>query len=374
MSVSPERRLAYFALDVPHKGQASHIHISEITDNLRRLGWKVDLYAPEPAASGQARAIPARAVEYARVMARIIPRLGRYDVLYVRAHLLAWPVTFAARLMNLVVAQEINGIELDVVVSHPWLAPLRPLVRWLYRSQYRVSDRLFPVTEGLAQWLCEGRARDRITVVPNGANIDLFRPIARDCAPFAVFFGGLTAWHGVDLMLDAVRHPSWPAGIELVVIGKGAQEHLVQAAAQSGLPVRPLGYRLHEEIPELVAGALAGLIPITNPRGRSSTGISPLKLYETLACGIPAIVTDLPGQAEVVRAGRCGIVVPCEDAGALAAAVARLAADPAAAREMGRQGAELVRREHSWAARARAVDAVLCTALAARSGPARSAA
>ena len=67
-------------------------------------------------------------------------------------------------------------------------------------------------------------------MVANGANVDLFRPIARDCAPFAVFFGGLTAWHGVDLMLDAVRHPNWPAGVELVVIGAGAHEHLVQHA------------------------------------------------------------------------------------------------------------------------------------------------
>ena len=183
MPNSPERRLAYFALDVPHKGQASHIHISEIIANLRRLGWQIDLYAPEPAASGKARSIPARALEYARVMARIIPRLRRYDVLYVRAHLLAWPVTFAARLANLVIAQEINGTELDVIVSHPWLAPLRPLVRWLYRSQYRVSDRLFPVTEGQAQWLREGGAPDRITVVANGANVDLFRPIARDVRP-----------------------------------------------------------------------------------------------------------------------------------------------------------------------------------------------
>src|SRR5262249_42322486 len=185
----------------------------------------------------------------------------------------------------------------------------------------------------------------------NGANVDLFRLIARDCPPFAVFFGGLTAWHGVDLMLDAVRHKDWPAGVELVVIGAGAQQDLVQAAQQSGLPVRWLGYRPHEQIPELVAGAIAGLIPITNPRGRSSTGISPLKLYETLACGIPAVVTDLPGQAEVVRAGNCGVVIPCDDAAALAAAVAGLAADPAAARRIGPPGPAFARREPSWVAR-----------------------
>jgi glycosyltransferase involved in cell wall biosynthesis len=371
MSPPPERRLAYFALDVPHKGQASYIHISEIVDNLRRLGWRIDLFAPQPASAGHARPVPARMLEYLRVTARIIPQLHCYDALYVRAHLLAWPVTMCARLRNLVVAQEINGIELDVIVSHPWLAPLRPLVRWLYRSQYRLSDRLFPVTEGLAQWLRSGGSHHRITVVANGANVDLFRPIARDCGPFAVFFGGLTAWHGVDLMLDAVRHPRWPEGVELVVIGAGAHEHLVQAAVQSGLPVRWLGYRPHEQIPELVAGAIAGLIPITNPRGRSSTGISPLKLYETLACGIAAVVTDLAGQAEVVRAGACGVVIPCDDAAALAGAVAQLAADPTAAREMGRRGAEFVRREHSWAARAAAIDRVLRAALAERAGAAR---
>jgi glycosyltransferase involved in cell wall biosynthesis len=173
-------------------------------------------------------------------------------------------------------------------------------------------------------------------------------------------------------MLDAVRDPNWPAGVELVVIGAGAHEHLVQAAVQSGLPVRWLGYRPHEQIPELVAGAVAGLIPITNPRGRSSTGISPLKLYETLACGIAAVVTDLPGQAEVVRAGACGVVIPCDDAAALAAAVAQLAANSTAAREMGRRGADFVQREHSWAARAAAIDRVLRTALAERAGAAKT--
>src|SRR5262249_7677425 len=197
----------------------------------------------------------------------------------------------------------------DVVARHAWLTRIRSVVRWLYRAQYRVSDRLFPVTKELAQWLADGLPHDRITVIANGANTDLFRPIARTGASFVTFFGGLTSWHGVDLMLDAVRQLRWPAGVQLLVIGTGAQEHLVQQAVQAGLPVRWLGYRPQEEIPELVAGAIAGLIPITNPRGRSSTGVSPLKLYETLACGIPVIATDLPGQAEVVRAGKCGLVI-----------------------------------------------------------------
>lgn len=362
-----KHRLAYFALDVPHKGQASHVHIHEIIDNLRSRGWQIDLFAPPPAQEVRPRTVFERAREYSRVIFRTIIRLRHYDVLYVRAHLLAWPVTFWARLLRLVTAQEVNGIELDVIVSHPWLVPFRRVVRWLYWSQYRISDRLFPVTNELAEWLRLGVGHDRITVVANGANTDLFHPIERESVPFVVFFGGLTAWHGVDLMLGAIRHPQWPKGIELVIIGAGAEGKKVETAIRSGLPIRWLGYRPNPEIPELVAGALAGLIPITNPRGRSSTGVSPLKLYETLACGIPAIVTDLPGQAEVVRAGNCGLVIPCDDPAALAEAVARLAANPDSASEMGRRGAEFVRREHSWAVRAREIDRVLCAAMDERS-------
>src|SRR5262249_57365765 len=93
-----------------------------------------------------------------------------------------------------------------------------------------------------------------------------------------------------------------------------------------------------EQIPELIAGALAGLIPITNPRGRSSTGVSPLKLYETMACGIPVIATDLPGLGDVVRAGQCGIVIPCDDAGALAPPVATCPAAPAPGPRLGAPG------------------------------------
>jgi glycosyltransferase involved in cell wall biosynthesis len=259
----------------------------------------------------------------------------------------------------------VNGTELDLIVSRPWLRPLRPLLRWLYVSQYRCSQHLFPVANELGAWLRTEARHDRVTVVPNAANIDLFRPIdAPAQEPFVVFFGGLTDWHGVDLMVDAVRHPDWPAGVRLVVIGTGVRRNLIEDAVRDGLPVRWLGYRPYEELPRLIAGALAGLIPTTNPLGRSSTGLNPLKLFETLACGIPAIVTALPGQRELVAQGRCGLVVPCDDAAALAHAVRELAADPARAREMGKRGLELVRASHSWHARAVEIDKVLRACLA----------
>jgi len=372
MSGSPsiERgKLAYLALDLPHKGQASYVHIHEVVDNLRRLGWRVDLFTPRPGTPDKPRKVVAKAYEYLRTSWQALMSLRTHDVLYVRAHALTWPVAMAARLSGRVLVEEVNGTELDLIVSRPWLRPLRGVLRWLYVSQYRRSHHLFPVANELADWLRAQARHDRISVVPNAANTDLFHPI--DCEPqepFVVFFGGLTDWHGVDVMVDAIRHRAWPGGVRLLVIGTGVRQALVEEAVRAGLPIRWLGYRPYEQIPGLIAGAIAGLIPMTNPLGRSSTGMNPLKLFETLASGLPAIVSELPGQADLVREGRCGLVVPCGDAAALARAVAELAAAPDAAREMGRRGAAVVRAAHSWRARAVEIDKVLRVCLAGAAG------
>ena len=354
------QRMAYLALDVPHEGQASDIHIAEIVGNLRHLGWHIDLYAPVPGLGSSSQRRIIRGLAYLRVLFNVIRSMRKYEVLYIRAHLLAWPVSFVAHRRGMPVVQEVNGTELDVIVAHPWLGPFRSFIRWLYLSQYRMADHLLPVTERLGDWLRAAVGHERVTVISNAANTDIFVPIeTSEDKSFVVFFGSLTHWHGVDVMMEAIRHPDWPKGVELVVIGAGAKQGFVEDAIKEGAPVRWLGHRRYWEIPHLIAGALAGLVPITNPEGRSSTGVMPLKLFEMLACGIPVIVSDLPGQAELVRDGNCGLVIPCGNAPALASAVAKLAAERESARAMGKRGSVLVRAKHSWAARASEIDQIV---------------
>ncbi len=357
---APSRRLVYFALDVPHRRNAAFVHVTEIVGELRKRGWRIDLVMPESDSEASVPGPFRRAMRFLRVIGAGVRSLPDHDVLYVRAHLLAWPVTAAARLRGMAIAQEINGLYSDAIIGNPKLRPLRPLIEWLYRSQYRMSDQLFAATEAMADWLRRDIGHDRVTAVTNGANTALFKPsdtIAAD--PFVVFFGGLTVWHGIDTMIDAVKHPNWPSGVSLLIIGTGLRQPLVENAAREGLQIRFLGPRAYEDIPGLVAGASAGLVPITNPENRSSTGVLPLKLYEVAASGLPVIATELPGQADFVRKYRCGIVIPVGDPAALAAAVAQIVADPAGSRDMGRRGAEAVQAEHSWAARGGEIDNAL---------------
>jgi len=100
---------------------------------------------------------------------------------------------------------------------------------------------------------------------------------------------------------------------------------------------------------------IAHCVASTSPQStteRGTEGFSALKLYESMACGVPVIGSDYPGVGDVIRQYDCGIVVAPGDAEDLAQAVAELAAHPDKAAEMGRRGRRAVEEECSWAARA----------------------
>jgi glycosyltransferase involved in cell wall biosynthesis len=73
----------------------------------------------------------------------------------------------------------------------------------------------------------------------------------------------------------------------------------------------------------------------------------PMSLLEAAACGRPIIASDVPGCREVARPGVNGLLVPPDDAGALADAIARLSGDKALRRQFGEAGRRLVESEYS---------------------------
>ncbi len=64
-------------------------------------------------------------------------------------------------------------------------------------------------------------------------------------------------------------------------------------------------------------------------------------IVEAMAASLPVVATDVGGNAEAVKDGVNGFIVPSEDTAALAAAIVRLLADPSKAKEMGAAGKKL---------------------------------
>ncbi|MBW3572930.1 MAG: glycosyltransferase, partial [Gemmatimonadetes bacterium] len=332
-------RLTYLCLQATREGQAAHAHVHEIIAGLRRLGWQVQLFEPHHR-RGENTPLWRRAIEFMRVQAGLWLR-GRpgAGILYIRNHHGAFPTALLAKLLRIPVVQEVNGPYEDLFVSWPVTRRMAALFRWLFRVQLRWANAVVAVTPQLADWVRAEAGEKRVVVVPNGANTDLFHPGARTerdlPARFVVFFGALAPWQGVDTLLEAVESAAWPADVALVIAGDGGAREKVQAAAARNPLVRYLGALPYREVPGVVARSLASLCPKNNIAGHATTGLNPLKLFETAACGVPIVVTDFPGQADVVRTHGCGVVIPPENGEALARAVARLAADPEESAAMG---------------------------------------
>ncbi|HEX9669385.1 MAG TPA: glycosyltransferase, partial [Thermoanaerobaculia bacterium] len=89
---------------------------------------------------------------------------------------------------------------------------------------------------------------------------------------------------------------------------------------------------------------------------------------EAMASGLPVVASGISGIPLAVEDGRTGLLVPEGDAGALAAALLRLLADPAARWAMGKAGRRKAERELTWGAVAARYRAAYLGALAAGPG------
>jgi glycosyltransferase involved in cell wall biosynthesis len=81
--------------------------------------------------------------------------------------------------------------------------------------------------------------------------------------------------------------------------------------------------------------------------------MSPMKMFEYMASGVPLVSSDLPVLREVLEEGRNALLVTPSDPEAWVAAVDRLAFDPSFAAHLGATAHANYREHHTWAARAR---------------------
>jgi glycosyltransferase involved in cell wall biosynthesis len=149
-------------------------------------------------------------------------------------------------------------------------------------------------------------------------------------------------------MLAATTSGAWPAGVPLVIVGDGLQRPLVEEAAATNPLIRYVGRLPYREVAGLVAGASASLI--CKEGESATTGVLPLKLFESLAAGAPIVVTDFPGLRDAATESQAGLVIPPRHPEALARAAAHWIErqDLADVRRRARQYAS----GHTWDARA----------------------
>jgi glycosyltransferase involved in cell wall biosynthesis len=193
-----------------------------------------------------------------------------------------------------------------------------------------------------------------IVNIPNPIDSDEWRPTDR-CesrnflglsqeAFIAINHGRISVHRkGLDILLNA-----WAAsnGDELIIIGSGHDNDLFAALLEkSGLQnIRWLnGYTTDR--PLLRRWLSAADVYITTSRVEGM----PVAALEALACGLPIIATEAQGLPDILEAGEAsgGLLVPREDASAVAAAIERLRADPELRSRLSRAARERIEQRFS---------------------------
>lgn len=349
-----KNRVAYLSLTPVIEGSAEYTHVHEVIKGLRRRGWRVDHFTPATGSAGGS--VFGRFAAMLASQWKLLRQKPLADCVYMRFHFAAFFTALCCKLLRLPLVVEVNGPYADLYIAWPAARKLSLVFTWMMRSQLRWADAVITVTEDLATWVKSEKGRRRentVFVVPNGADVDLFSPVRRSdspiiSGPYVVSFGTFAPWQGVPTMLEAVTLPEWPVDVRLVFAGDGVDRAKIEETARCSGRVVFLGRLPQLALAALIAGSLGGLSPQSNIKGRSKTGLCPLKVFETLACGVPVIVTDFPGQADLVRTNACGFVIPPDNPVALAKAVAAWWGEPMQRLEMGKAGREIVLQSYSW--------------------------
>lgn len=289
-------------------------------------------------------------------------RAGPVDVVLVSSPPL-FPAIAAIALARIRAARlvlDVRDLWPDELVTYAGLKHGSPAIRLLSRLErysYRRADCVLATTQSIAETIVQrGGRRDRVCLLPNGADLSLFKPPAMPEAerdPFTVSYVGLLGIkHGLEVLLDAAERFDPGEGVRFVLVGDGPRrQFLATQAAERGLRhVRIAGSVPIDEVPNVLHEAdvcVAAFRPEPYPRK-----IILVKIFEYMACGRPVVAAVEGESAEVVRKSGGGLVVAPGDANGLARAIRYLRDHPHLRAQMGAAGRASVEQNFSrerWA-------------------------
>jgi len=295
---------------------------------------------------------------FARAATRIVARLD-VDLVFATSTPLSVgiPGMKGARRLGVPFVFEVRDLwpELPIAMGVLRNPLLIAYARRLERRIYRAASRIITLAPGMKEGILRtGYPPDRIELIPNSADLDLFRPCEdpitdnRFGPPGAcrfVFTGAHGKANGLDAVLDAaaVLTRRGDGGVHFVFIGEGSErERLMTRCKSEGLEammswLRPMP---KSELARILPRMDVGLMILRNVPAFYN-GTSPNKFFDYIASGLP-VLNNYPGWlAEMIREQDCGMVVPPDDPSAFADAVVRLRDDALARREMGRRARRL---------------------------------
>jgi glycosyltransferase involved in cell wall biosynthesis len=346
-------RRVLLAFEPPDGGVAQNV--AQLAAELHGFGWEVELAAPKVSAIADRAAAaglavhrldwtrgywsPVRDARSARQLLRCLRR-GKFDLLHCHSAKAGVIGRLAGRMAGV---PTIYSPHCFPFIGQ-FAIPRRVFGTTIERALAHVTDQIICVSDDERQQARQiGVSDDRLSLVRNGSSpcphgiaCDEATAQFAEGGPLAASIAVLRKQKGIDVLIDAAPHilARLPEA-RVAIIGDGPlRGELVGRAARLGLDREPrfafLPFGGSSQV------HLASIDVFVLPSLWESLAIG---LLEALACGVPTVATDVGGTKEVV-VPETGILVPPNDAGALADAVVRLLEDPGRRELMSRAARE----------------------------------
>lgn len=218
---------------------------------------------------------------------------------------------------------------------------------WMTHLNPRI-DRVVAVADAVRDDLRELRTDpEHVVTIYKGHDLRWYTDTPADLSEFGIpdgaFVVGVVANYrprkGIEVLIEATHHLPQNEPIHVLLVGADMDKPKLKNLIDDS----PMHRRIHiagfrEDACALIAACQASVLASTKREGLPKTVI------EAMVYGVPTVVTDTGGTAELVVDGETGFVVPPGDAVALARSLQYLCEHPTEAAAMGRHGRERIDR------------------------------
>jgi glycosyltransferase involved in cell wall biosynthesis len=366
------RRNILFYHRIVHDDRSTHlIHVHELTANLIKLGYDVKFVEMDKIKQSSLPGITAIIYKFRNSDVRkfflacnlLLKTKNRPDLIYMR-HNLYDSGCILSKLFHIPIIIEVNGIVHDEMEL--WRNRNSMFLKFVDRLEkfnLNKANKLIVVTYKLKDILHNEYQipLDRIVVIENGANVELFEQVDISIAKrklnldsnkrYICFVGSLSPHQGVEYLIKCapVVLKKFP-NICFLIVGNGKlKDELMGLAKMLGVEKSIIftgmipyeNVNLYINSSEICIAPRVGLYV-------EKIGASPLKLCEYMACGKPVIASNISGIVELLKNSGGGITIGPENPNDLAMSIISLLRNDDLRRQMGELGYKYVIEHYSW--------------------------